>query len=245
MEYKLLLASFALAPFLAMSGCADKGTHRADDTAVATIQSKTTEKQAPMSEATETKNLSTPDNSSAKLAQTKASPPSAPVIVNNDNQSFATTQTTTADSVAENSKRDELFPTIDISEHQTAKPQTLVFQFKFNKHELSNESKAILMQHAEYLSKHKDMVLKVIGHTDSHGPKVYNEFLSRERALSVANMLIEYGANPGQIQVIGKGDAEPLNDVANYAENRRVELDYLNLKSADAGDAEVNLTSSR
>ena len=210
MNKKLILASFALAPFLFVVGCASNGNNNTN-----------TQKQISQDPVAVKKLI---DNKQTKSKPIKSAPAKISAVT-------VTTNVKPAESVE--IEQSEKYPTIDISEDKIEKPATMVFQFNFDKHELSNQSKAILMQHADYLKSNADLVLKITGHSDTRGPRVYNEFLSKERARAVAGMLIQYGVQPGQIQVDGKGDAEPLNDINNFAENRRVELDYLNLNVAD------------
>ncbi len=65
----------------------------------------------------------------------------------------------------------------------------------------------------------------IIGHTDNVGAKEYNDNLSYQRAMSVANYLIENGINRNRLNIEGKGFSEPKvpNDSEeNRAINRRV-----------------------
>lgn len=70
--------------------------------------------------------------------------------------------------------------------------------------------------------------LTIIGHTDSDGDAKANESLSLNRANSVKSYLISnHGINMNRIQVMGKGESEPIADnstVAGKAQNRRVEF---------------------
>ena len=65
------------------------------------------------------------------------------------------------------------------------------------------------------------------GHTDSQGTDAYNQHLSERRAHSVREYLVKGGIDNNRIDVVGKGEAEPVasNDTADgRAQNRRVEL---------------------
>lgn len=67
----------------------------------------------------------------------------------------------------------------------------------------------------------------VVGHTDSRGPEAYNQRLSRDRAQSVRQYLIDEGMNATEIEAEGEGESDPIatNDTpAGRARNRRVEL---------------------
>ena len=105
-------------------------------------------------------------------------------------------------------------------------PQEQLIGFAFDKAEVDAQYHELLKQHAQYLSENKDMQLKINGHTDSFGPKEYNQYLSKKRAEEVAKLLVEYGAPEGRIIVKGNADDEPLISAAHQSEHRRVELDY-------------------
>ncbi len=68
---------------------------------------------------------------------------------------------------------------------------------------------------------------QVIGHTDSDGDAGYNLDLSQRRAQSVANVLIGEGVPGSRIQVIGRGEDQPIASnltPEGKAQNRRVEI---------------------
>jgi outer membrane protein OmpA-like peptidoglycan-associated protein len=106
------------------------------------------------------------------------------------------------------------------------KPQESLIGFGFDQAEVDAQYHELLKQHAQYLSENKDIKLKVNGHTDSFGPKEYNQYLSQKRAEAVARLLVEYGAPEDQIVLEGNADDEPLLSAAHQSEHRRVELDY-------------------
>lgn len=67
----------------------------------------------------------------------------------------------------------------------------------------------------------------VIGHTDSVGSDAHNQALSEARAAVVTEYLLGTGIEPGRLQAIGRGEAEPVADNASdegRAENRRVDF---------------------
>ena len=124
------------------------------------------------------------------------------------------------------------YPDIDITEN--TKPVQLNFQFGFDKAELSDEDAKIIKQHAKFLVDNPETVLNINGHTDHHGPKVYNEYLSKKRADAVAKILIEEGVQESQIQISALANNEPLLDVDNTRMNRRVELKYMDMNMVSA-----------
>lgn len=61
------------------------------------------------------------------------------------------------------------------------------------------------------------------GHTDVVGNTTYNQTLSLQRANAVRTYLINKGIAPGRINVVGKGESEPIPGAPDSA-NRRVEI---------------------
>ncbi|HVO91939.1 MAG TPA: OmpA family protein [Terriglobales bacterium] len=72
------------------------------------------------------------------------------------------------------------------------------------------------------------LVWVVAGHTDSSGSASYNYDLSKRRADSIANYLMEEGkVDPTRVMVVGYGERSPVGDnstEAGRAKNRRVEI---------------------
>jgi|GEM_PF-1226676 outer membrane protein OmpA-like peptidoglycan-associated protein len=62
--------------------------------------------------------------------------------------------------------------------------------------------------------------VQVVGYTDTTGSAALNQRLSRQRAQTVANLLVQDGVPQGQIQVSGAGEQPGPNP----AESRRVEV---------------------
>ena len=72
-----------------------------------------------------------------------------------------------------------------------------------------------------------DTTVQVLGHTDNTGDANYNLNLSRERAQSVANILMNEGVPSFRIQSIGRGEDQPIASnltPEGRAQNRRVEI---------------------
>lgn len=67
----------------------------------------------------------------------------------------------------------------------------------------------------------------IVGHTDNTGDPQYNLDLSKRRAESVRDYLIETGTPPEKLRVVGRGEQDPVasNDTKEgRAQNRRVEI---------------------
>lgn len=101
------------------------------------------------------------------------------------------------------------------------------FKFAFGKAELDPEAYPFLDELAAFLKSNGDFDLKVVGHTDNVGSKNANYTLSLKRAQVVADYLISKGLPASQVEVIGRGDTEPVaaNDTEEgKAKNRRVQF---------------------
>jgi OOP family OmpA-OmpF porin len=101
--------------------------------------------------------------------------------------------------------------------------------FDFNKATLKPEGKAAIHDLADKIKAKGAQVvdIDVIGHTDSVGPEEYNMGLSIRRATSVKDFMVSEGIDAGIIDVIGKGELNPVADNATDAGralNRRVEI---------------------
>lgn len=181
----------------------------------------------------------------AKKTQTAEVKPSAPVItvVQNETPTETTVQETMQEeapiviaedtTITENSAAPVIqYPDVDTSEN--TQPEQLSFQFGFDKSELSEEDKEIVMKHARFLVDNPEMVLKIQGHTDHLGPKAYNEYLSKKRSEAVAKILIDQGVQESQLKIIAMANEAPLADTEDTHLNRRVELEY----------SEMNLVSN-
>lgn len=92
---------------------------------------------------------------------------------------------------------------------------------------LAPETRAILEEAIAVLEQHPDLRVEVGGYTDSTGRRETNMRLSRERAQTVADYLVEQGIAADRLTVEGYGPDRPVasNDTeAGRGLNRRVEL---------------------
>ncbi|MGF1445363.1 MAG: OmpA family protein [Pikeienuella sp.] len=84
-----------------------------------------------------------------------------------------------------------------------------------------------LGQISQVLQEYPESFIDLIGHTDSRGSVEYNQRLSEDRALAVADFLRSQGIYPGRIASFGLGETQPIatNDSdAGRQQNRRVEI---------------------
>ncbi|HIG36721.1 MAG TPA: peptidoglycan-associated lipoprotein, partial [Oceanospirillaceae bacterium] len=69
------------------------------------------------------------------------------------------------------------------------------------------------------------------GHADERGTREYNIALGERRGNAVSRYLVVQGVSVDAIEVVSFGEERPVNaghDSASWAENRRVEIRYIN-----------------
>jgi len=90
------------------------------------------------------------------------------------------------------------------------------------------ESEKVLKTVLQFLKEHPEVTrMRIEGHTDDQGDDSVNQKLSAERALSVANWLVDNGESNLRLIAVGFGETKPLapNElVEGRAENRRTEF---------------------
>jgi OOP family OmpA-OmpF porin len=100
--------------------------------------------------------------------------------------------------------------------------------FDINKNVVKPESYPSIKEIAAILKDNPAVRIKIVGHTDSDGNDKSNLDLSKRRASSVKDALVnDFSIDASRIETDGKGELEPIvpNDsVINKALNRRVEF---------------------
>lgn len=99
--------------------------------------------------------------------------------------------------------------------------------FAFNETTILPSSEEALQHLYRMLEDNPEMRIRIIGHTDSVGSDMANMRLSRGRAESVKQDMVERGIDPSRIETEGRGEREPItsNDTEEgRAQNRRVEF---------------------
>lgn len=100
--------------------------------------------------------------------------------------------------------------------------------FDVNKDLVKPESYGTLKEIAAVLNENPDVKIQIIGHTDADGADAANLDLSKRRALSVKNELVNsFSIDAARIETDGNGETKPIapNDTpSNKALNRRVEF---------------------
>ncbi|MEO8489064.1 OmpA family protein [Pseudomonas sp.] len=93
--------------------------------------------------------------------------------------------------------------------------------------QLENSANRIVLKVVQFLQLNPKRVVRIEGYTDNTGGEQENLKLSRDRAQSVADVLMDLGIDEKRIQVEGYGDQYPVDVNASErgrAQNRRVEI---------------------
>jgi OOP family OmpA-OmpF porin len=88
---------------------------------------------------------------------------------------------------------------------------TLHIEFDFDKDDVKTDYHSQIEEVANFLNAYADKDVSLEGHTDSEGSDAYNDDLSKRRAESVKNVLIEtFGIDAARISTKGYGEAQPI-----------------------------------
>lgn len=93
--------------------------------------------------------------------------------------------------------------------------------------ELTPESATVITQLIAEIERRDAPEIRLVGHTDSVGELLENDILSKQRAQTVVDVLIEQGIKAESIEATGRGEREPAvvtADNVNEAANRRVDI---------------------
>jgi hypothetical protein len=99
--------------------------------------------------------------------------------------------------------------------------------FDWDRSDLSQQAQSTIGQAANTFKQTGAARVVATGHADRSGPDNYNMALSLRRANAVKDALVRNGVPAGAIQVIGKGESQPLvptPDGVREPQNRRVEI---------------------
>ncbi len=107
----------------------------------------------------------------------------------------------------------------------------MIIYFDFDQSDLKPEYADLLARHAGKLSNSSRTRVRLEGHADERGSREYNIGLGERRSQAVRRMLLIQGASSNQIATVSFGEERPAamgSDERSYAQNRRVEIKYLN-----------------
>ena len=110
---------------------------------------------------------------------------------------------------------------------QPARPFASTLFFTVGRTELTPQSRAALNDVRDKIKGFPAAQVTVVGHTDRVGSPESNDALSLKRAAAIRDLLVEIGIPRASIEVVGRGEREPLVQTADgQAEerNRRVEI---------------------
>ncbi|MGB0843892.1 MAG: OmpA family protein [Alphaproteobacteria bacterium] len=99
--------------------------------------------------------------------------------------------------------------------------------FPTNSSAISGQFYGTLDQLAYTLTQYPNTRVVILGHTDNRGSYEYNQSLSEQRALSVANYLMSRGVANTRIATAGRSYAQPIADnftPQGQSRNRRVDI---------------------
>tara|TARA_B100000686_G_scaffold81676_1_gene88160 strand:+ start:5342 stop:6091 length:750 start_codon:yes stop_codon:yes gene_type:complete len=95
--------------------------------------------------------------------------------------------------------------------------------FKYDQHDLSEQSKSILKKNASWLKDNPNVRVQIQGHCDERGTNNYNMALGQRRAQSTKNFLLSLGVS-NQIIAESYGEEKPFCVASNencWSQNRR------------------------
>lgn len=104
--------------------------------------------------------------------------------------------------------------------------------FNTASYELREESKIELLRFVNLMADNPTMVIEISGHTDSEGSEVDNLALSKNRARSVYQFLIDNGVPEARLSYKGFGESRPIADndtPEGRQKNRRTEFKVLKI----------------
>jgi outer membrane protein OmpA-like peptidoglycan-associated protein len=106
-------------------------------------------------------------------------------------------------------------------------PQQFNLFFRFESEELTDESRALVVQILDAVRGRPFPEVAVTGHTDTTGPAAINVQLGLRRATAIRALLIAAGVDPSVIEVTSHGEADLLvktPDEVLEPRNRRVDI---------------------
>ncbi len=104
-----------------------------------------------------------------------------------------------------------------------------VIYFAYDSYDVSEQDRALITAHANYLTSNPGVSVRLEGHADERGSREYNIALGDRRNGSVKRMLELQGVSAGQMTVVSYGEENPAvegHDESAWSLNRRVELVY-------------------
>jgi len=112
----------------------------------------------------------------------------------------------------------------------------LRIHFATNSDVITDYSMKKVRKFGDFLLEHKGSLVHITGHTDNRSSDSYNMALSKKRAVSVREALIDMGVSASRLSTEGRGESDPIatnSTKEGMALNRRIEVNltypqYLN-----------------
>ncbi len=101
--------------------------------------------------------------------------------------------------------------------------------FDFDSYSVDQQNMPVVQNHAQFLSQHKNVQVRLEGNTDERGGREYNLALGQRRSEAVKSRMTLMGVSPDQIETISFGKEKPKaygHTEEDWAENRRVDIQY-------------------
>ena len=101
--------------------------------------------------------------------------------------------------------------------------------FEFDSYSVPDQYRSVVEMHASYLAGNARQRVRIEGNADARGGSEYNLALGQRRSDAVARMMTLMGVRADQIETISFGKERPKalgNTEADYAENRRADINY-------------------
>lgn len=144
-------------------------------------------------------------------------------------------------------------PTVIYKDPEPAQIITLdeeVIHFETNKAILKSDSRSFLMDFGAYMAQNNEMWDSILieGHADKRGRFDRNMKLSKERAASVRQAMIDGGAMATKLRSEGFGPTHPIDPANNeraWAKNRRVELKFFGVADPTGINAKIQELRNR
>ncbi len=106
--------------------------------------------------------------------------------------------------------------------------------FAFNSYAVDSQNMEVVTNHAKFLAANRNINVRLEGNTDERGGREYNLALGQKRAEAVKQRMTVMGVSPDQLETISFGKERPKaygHTEADWAENRRVDINYMLKKS--------------
>ena len=102
--------------------------------------------------------------------------------------------------------------------------------FAYDRSDLSEASRIVLDAKTKVLAAHREIRLRIVGHTDDRGSDEYNQALGQRRAAAAHRYLVQRGIADVRLDYVSMGEGRlrcPENTEACWAENRRAEFEII------------------